>query len=252
MRNIAVAEVDALDRAVLAIGTTYPPDHLLEFHQHRRAQLLYGATGVMQVDTECGSWTVPTERAVLIPPRTDHRVLMRNVSTRSLYVEPAAVPWFPDRCRVVDVNPLLRELLLAAVDIEPEYARHGRDGALVELILHEIRALIPLPFDLPLPRNKPLRELCEQFQSAPVVHDPLSRWASALHVSERTLNRLFRSETGLSYKQWRQRACALHAVRLLAEGMSVSRVAGVLGYDSPAAFTAMFRRETRIAPSALR
>src|SRR6478609_5804891 len=121
MRNIPVAEVDGLDRAVLAIGTDYPPDHLLVWHEHRRAQVLYAATGVMRVETADGSWTIPTARAVLIPPMTRHQVAMPGVSTRSLYIEPAAVPWFPARCQVVEVSPLLRELLLAAVDMDPLY-----------------------------------------------------------------------------------------------------------------------------------
>lgn len=242
-------EVDGLDRDVLAIGTDYPPEHRLPWHRHRRAQLLYGATGVMRVDTEDGSWTVPTERAVLIPPGARHQVLMRGVSTRSLYLEPAAVPWFPGRCQVADVSSLLRELLLAAVDIEPEYPRHGRDAALIELILHEITALTPLPFDLPLPREPRLRAMCLRFHRAPDVHTPIARWAAALGVSERTLNRLFRAETGLTFQRWRQRACALHAIGLLATGMPVATVATTVGYDNPAAFAVMFRRETGTPPS---
>ncbi|GAB3574315.1 helix-turn-helix transcriptional regulator [Amycolatopsis endophytica] len=252
MRNVPLADVDHLDRDVLAIGTDYPPGHVLAFHEHRRAQFLYGATGTMQVDTGDGSWTVPTDRAVLIPPRTGHQVVMRGVSTRSLYLEPAAVPWFPARCRVVAVSPLLRELLLAAVDITPEYPARGRDGAVMELILHEIQALTPLPFDLPLPRHPRLRALCKRFQHEPGIHVPLADWAARSHLSERTLNRLFPAETGLTYQRWRQRACVLHAITLLATGTPVTAVAATLGYDTPAAFTAMFRRETGMAPSTFR
>ncbi|GAA1114995.1 helix-turn-helix transcriptional regulator [Nocardiopsis composta] len=249
VRNVPVAEVDGIDRAVLAIGTDYPPDHLLPFHRHRRAQFLYGATGVMRVETADGTWTVPTRRAVLIPAGTEHRVAMAGVSTRSLYIEPAAAPWFPERCRVVDVSPLLRELVLAAVDIEPRYPAHGRDADLVSLILHELARLAPLPLDLPLPRDAALRGLCEAFLDAPDVHAPPARWAAALHMSERSLNRLFHAETGMGYAQWRRRACALHALRLLGGGMSVTRTAAALGYQNPAAFTTMFRRLLGAAPT---
>lgn len=107
MRNVPLADVDTVDRPVLAIGTDYPQGHLLEFHRHRRAQLLYGATGIMRVDSSDATWTVPTQRAVLIPSNADHQVLMDGVSTRSLYIEPSAAPRFPARCQVVDVSPLL-------------------------------------------------------------------------------------------------------------------------------------------------
>jgi mannose-6-phosphate isomerase-like protein (cupin superfamily) len=163
VRNVPLDDVDTVDRAVLAIGTDYPADHLLEFHRHRRAQLLYGATGFMRVDTADATWTVPTQRAVLIPSNTEHQVLMDGVSTRSLYIEPSAVPWFPTRCQVVDVSPLLRALLLAAVQLPASYDRHGRDGALVELVLHEIQSVTPLPLDLPIPSREDLRSLCQAF-----------------------------------------------------------------------------------------
>jgi len=199
MRNVPLAEVDALPRAVLAISTDYPPEHVLPAHRHRRAQFLYGATGSMRVETADGSWTVPTRRAVLIPPETDHRVVMSNVTTRSLYLEPSAVPWFPRRCRAVDVSPLLRELLRAAVDVAPEYPRRGRDATLISLLLHEVSRCAPLPLELPWPRHEGLRARCQSFSDAPDVHDPPSRWAAELHVSERTLHRMFRAETGLSF-----------------------------------------------------
>ncbi|OON71418.1 AraC family transcriptional regulator [Streptomyces tsukubensis] len=240
MRNVPLAETDGLDRAVLAIGTDYPPDHLLPFHRHRRAQFLYAATGVMQVETEDGAWSVPTHRAVLIPPTTSHQVTMVGVSTRSLYIEPGAVPWFPRDCRVVDVSALLRELVLDAVDMDPRYPEHGRDATVIQLILHEIRNLTPLPLDVPLPADEGLRRLCDAFLLAPDIHDPPARWAAALHVSERTLGRLFRAGTGLSFTQWRRRACVLHSLRHLAAGAPVTRVAATLGYENPAAFTAAF------------
>ena len=248
MRNVPLDDVDTVDRPVLAIGTDYPLRHLLEFHRHRRAQLLYGATGIMRVDTADATWTVPTHRAVLIPSNTEHRVLMDGVSTRSLYIEPVAAPWFPTRCQVVDVSPLLRALLLAAVDLPAEYQLRGRDGALIELILYEIQSVTPLPLDLPMPGRNDLRALCQAFASAPSVREWPGQWAAELNVSIRTFNRMFHAETGLTFQQWRQRACVLHAIRLLSTGVSVTQTAGALGYDTPAAFSAMFVKHIGSTP----
>ncbi|MEU6669137.1 helix-turn-helix transcriptional regulator [Streptomyces sp. NPDC046727] len=252
MRNVPVAEVDDLDRAVLAIGTDYPPDHLLVWHEHRRAQVLYAATGVMRVETADGSWTIPTARAVLIPPLTRHQVTMTGVSTRSLYIEPAAVPWFPARCQAVDVSALLRALILEAVEMEPRYAEHSRDAAVAALILHELRNLAPLPLDVPLPSHPGLRGLCEAFLRQPDIHDPPARWCASLNVSERTLARLFQRGTGLSFSQWRQRACILQSLPHLTAGVPVTRIAVTLGYDNPAAYTAAFKRLLGRPPTAYR
>ncbi|MGW7381060.1 AraC family transcriptional regulator [Streptomyces sp. NPDC054794] len=252
MRNIPVAKVDDLDRAVLAIGTDYPHDHLLVWHEHRRAQVLYAATGVMRVETADGSWTIPTARAVLIPPLTRHQVTMTGVSTRSLYLEPAAVPWFPARCQAVDVSALLRELILEAVEMEPRYPEHGRDAAVAALLLHELKNLAPLPLDVPLPSDPRLRGLCEAFLQRPDIHDPPARWCAALNISERTLARLFQRGTGLSFSQWRQRACVLHSLQHLATGTPITRIATTLGYDNPAAYTSAFRKLLGQPPTAYR
>ncbi|MFF4509251.1 AraC family transcriptional regulator [Streptomyces sp. NPDC001401] len=165
---------------------------------------------------------------------------MAGVSTRSLYIEPGAVPWLPARCQAVDVSALLRELILAAVEMEPFHPEHSRDAAVAALVLHELRNLTPLPLEVPLPSHPQLRHLCEAFLQKPTIHDPPARWCAALNISERTLARLFRRGTGLSFSQWRRRACILHSLEHLTAGMPVTRIAALLGYDNPAAYTAAF------------
>ncbi|MGW5867221.1 helix-turn-helix domain-containing protein [Streptomyces sp. NPDC055239] len=248
MKNVPLADVDHVDRAVLPIGTDYPPGHVLDWHEHRRAQFLHGATGVMVVDTAEGTWTVPPERAVLIPPATRHRVRMLEVSTRSLYIEPHAVPWWPATCTVVDVPPLLRELLLAAAEFEAEYSLSGREGSIATLLLYEIAERAPLPFHVGMPASADLARLCRQYLAAPDADVTNAVWAARTAMSERAFTRRFRSETGESPAVWRGRARLLAAVPLLRTA-SVSEVGTRIGYASPAAFTAAFTRAFGMPPS---
>ncbi|MEU8033389.1 helix-turn-helix transcriptional regulator [Streptomyces sp. NPDC049099] len=248
MKNVSLDGLDHVDRAVLPIGTDYPSGHVLDWHQHRRAQFLYGATGVMVVDTPEGTWTVPPERAVLIPAATRHRVRMLEVSTRSLYIEPAAVPWWPATCTVVDVPPLLRELLLAAVEFEADYSLSGREGCVVALLLHEIAARTPLPFHVAVPAAADLASICREYLAAPDAGVTNAAWAARTAMSERAFTRRFRAETGESPAVWRTRARLLAAVPLLRTA-SVTEVSGRLGYASPAALTAAFTRAFGMPPS---
>ncbi|MCO7613259.1 helix-turn-helix transcriptional regulator [Pseudomonas chlororaphis] len=249
MRNISIDSLDQTPRPVVAIGTDYADGQHLPRHSHRRAQLLYGATGVMQVGTAQGNWVVPPQRAVWIPPGVEHEVLMLGVSTRSLYIEPGAAPLDSHDCRVVGISPLLRQLLLEAVDMPLEYDQHGRDGLLVGLLLHEIQRCPRLPLHIPLPANGPLLELCRAFLAHPNVHQSPQQWADRLHISLRTFNRWFRQETDMSFVQWRQRACVIQALARLASAEPVTRIALDLGYDSPGAFSTMFRRVLGQSPS---
>lgn len=252
VHNVSIDDVDSIDRDVLAIGTDYPPGCVLPPHRHRRAGVLYGATGSMQVETADGAWTVPPRRAVLIPATVTHAVRMDGASTRSLYLEPRSVPWFPVRCRVVEVSPLLRELLREAVELPARYALRGRDATLLALTLHEVRRAGPLPLDLPLPPDGALRGLCRDFLAAPRVDVRPGEWAARLHISERTLHRRFRAETGVSLADWRRRACVLHALPLLAQGRTVADIAADLGYAGPAAFSTMFRHLLQRPPKDFR
>ncbi|TLP73513.1 helix-turn-helix transcriptional regulator [Pseudomonas nitroreducens] len=249
MLNIPLASVDDVDRAVLAIGTDYPLGTLLKPHAHRRAQFLYGMSGLMEVETEDGAWVIPPYSGVWIPAGKQHRVLMRGVSTRSLYIDPQVPVRDTLLCQALTVSPLLHHLLLASVEVPALHDESGRDGDLIRLLLHELRQAPSLPLFAPLPAHPRLLELCRDFLRAPAIDVTADLWASELHCSSRTFSRLFRQQTGLSFGAWRQQACLLAAVTRLAAGNPVTRVALELGYDSPSAFSSMFRRSLGVAPS---
>ncbi|WP_213881818.1 helix-turn-helix transcriptional regulator [Pseudomonas sp. dw_358] len=250
MRNASIATLDATPRAMVAIATEYDHGHRLATHTHRRAQLLYGATGVMQVTTALGTWVVPPQRAVWIPEGVPHEVLFLGVTTHSLYIEPDDSLQMEGRCRVIEVSPLMRHLLQEAVSLPLEYDQQGRDGTLVQLLLHEIQRAHELPLHIPMPSHERLLASCKNFLAAPDINRTARQWADSLFISERSFNRLFREQTGLSFGQWRQRACVVLALSRLAGGQRVTRIALDMGYASPAAFATMFRRVLGKAPSA--
>ncbi len=67
-------------------------------------------------------------------------------------------------------------------------------------------------------------------------------------MSRRAFTRLFRKETGLSFSAWRQQACLFAAMPRLAAGEAITTIALDLGYESPAAFTTMFKRLQGVPP----
>ena len=250
MRNVKIDEVDRLDREVVALGNDYAQGFILPPHQHRRAQLLYGATGLMYVTTQDGEWVVPPQHAVWIPPETVHAVRFAGVTTRSLYIEPDCVAACikHHRCKVISVSPLLRQLLLEAVDLPPLYDS-PRDRMLIQLMLLELAAMPVREFDIPLPQHPALLALCQAFLLNPTIHDPAARWAGALFMSPSTFRRHFLKQLGLSFSAWRQRACVVSALAWLIAGKPVNEVALSLGYDNASSFATMFRRVTGQPPS---
>ncbi|MGQ7241830.1 AraC family transcriptional regulator [Salinicola sp. V024] len=249
MLNIPLADVDHVARLVVAIGTDYSSGTLLDFHTHRRAQFLYGMTGLMEVNTDNGTWMVPPYSGVWLPAGKRHRVRMNGVSTRSLYIEPVAAPRPSPSCEVLVVAPLLHQLLLASANMPALYDESGRDGALAQLLLYELHLAPSLPLFAPLPQAPELAGLCRDFLAQPHIHSLPEDWARQLHRSQRTFNRLFRQQAGMSFGEWRQQACLMAAIPRLLSGSSVTRTALELGYDSPGAFSSMFRKVLGQSPT---
>jgi AraC-like DNA-binding protein/quercetin dioxygenase-like cupin family protein len=250
VRNAKFAEYAATPRQVVAIRNDFPLEHVLPPHHHERAQLVYGASGMMMVETRQGRWVVPPDRAVWIPGGVEHNLRMLTpVTTITIWVEPERKNRLPRACRVVEISHLMRSLLMAATEVEPEYDVRGRDGLLMSLLLHELIRLPALPLSLNFPAHKRLAQRCREFLNNPDPHDTIEDWSDALGMSRRTFTRLFKNETGLSFAAWRQQACLFAALPRLAANEPITRIAFDLGYDSPAAFTTMFKRLQGVPPS---
>jgi AraC-like DNA-binding protein len=171
---------------------------------------------------------------------------------RSLYIQPDAAAGMPKSCEVLEVTPLLRELILRATELPLEYDVRGPAGRMMRLLLDELAALPRLPYNLPMPKVAPLDAICRRLLDAPDDAATLEEIARDGALSARTLARHFRRHTGMSFAAWRRRARLLRALGWIAEGRPILAVALELGYDSPSAFSAMFRRELGASPSSFR
>jgi AraC-like DNA-binding protein/mannose-6-phosphate isomerase-like protein (cupin superfamily) len=212
-------------------------------HSHERAQLLYATHGMMRVRTDSGMWILPPRRALWIPPGVVHHwTAISKVTMRSIYIEAATAAAFGDSCRVIEVSPLLRELILALLEEPIEYPLPGRGEHLAMLILSELAAAETVPVAIPWPRDRRLLAVCSAIMADPGSSRNIEQWADEVGASARTLIRLFPRETGLHYRQWVQQVHLAEAFGRLAQGQSVGEIATALGYASASAFSAMFRR----------
>jgi AraC-like DNA-binding protein len=195
----------------------------------------------MSVQTDDGTWIVPPNRSVWIPARVGHSITMSGrVSMRTIYFLPRLVKTLPKRCCVIEVSPLLRELILRAVAMGPlrrEIAEHKR---LVDFMLDQLRVLPTLPLELPMPRDPRALRIAIRIRDNPGDRATLADLAKAAGASRRTLERVFRADTGMTLGRWRQQARLLHAVRMLASGENVTATALEVGYDSTSAFIEAF------------
>jgi AraC-like DNA-binding protein len=243
------AGLEDVPRPVVALPGDYPDGHQIAPHAHRRAQLVYAVQGVMTLRTADATWVVPPTRAVWMPGGVEHAIAIAGpLQMRTLYVLPDAVPGLPAQGCGVNVSPLLRELIVAAVALPQPYPLGGAEERLVGVLLDQLRGLRQTPLHLPMPRDRRLRRIAAALEADPADPRDLDGWGRAVGASPRTLARHFRTETGLTFGHWRRQLRLLLALRRLAAGEAVTGVAIDLGYASPSAFIASFRRTFGVTP----
>ncbi|TCL06999.1 AraC family transcriptional regulator [Sodalis ligni] len=240
--------------AVAAMAKDYSDNAVIDGHAHRRSQLVFASTGVMTVTTDRGTWVVPPQRALWMPAGIEHEIRASGIlRMRTLYFEPETEieRAFPPECSVMEVTPLMRELILRAASLEiGEQVQQARLERLVAVLLDEAQSLSVLSLHLPIPDDPRLARICADLIADPSIDLTLAEWGRTVGASARTLTRQFLAGTGMTFTQWRQRARILASLPRLARGESIISVALGLGYDSPSAFGAMFKRTLGATPAA--
>ena len=112
----------------------------------------------------------------------------------------------------------------------------------MNIILDLVQILKTAPLELRMPADVRLKKISETLTENPGDKRTLQEWGRRVGATDRTLARLFKLETGMSFRQWRQQMRILESLRRLGREEQVSTVALDLGYNSPSAFIGMFKK----------
>jgi AraC-like DNA-binding protein len=239
---------------VRSVATGYSSGFWMDEHSHPWHQLLYATSGAMTVYTGRWSWIIPSAKAVFIPAGCVHSMRMwGEVAMRSLYFPPSleAPALAHADCRVVTVTPLLRELILRVIDTAALDSRNPSHARLAAVLLDELAQTPPAPLALPLPADPRAAAVARDVLSDPGRDISLDALARRHAAGRRTLERLFRGETGMTFGMWQQKARLLNSARALAENRPVTEAALDAGYSSVSAFIAAFKRTFGSTPGRL-
>jgi AraC-like DNA-binding protein/quercetin dioxygenase-like cupin family protein len=237
-----------------SLSTTYSGGSCLHPHRHASHQLLFAATGAMTVTGDRTTWMIPPGRAVLIPAGVLHSIRMwGDVAMRSLYFPPgpAARAFDLDASRVISVSPLLRELILRVAELMALDSRVESESRLMAVLMDELAGSHVEPMLLPLPVDARALAAAHDILANPAGETATDDVARRSGLSTRTLERLFRAETGMTFGLWRQKARLLESLRLLAQGGSVTEAALESGYSSVSAYIAAFKQTFGCTPGAM-
>lgn len=239
-------DADAIAASIVGIAADVG-QHDSGMHEHKKGQLLYAPQGCMTFALDNSICILPPTKAVWIPPHTSHRAVMTNVvAYRSLYFDCSKYTC-PDEIVMIEVNDLLKALIdkMALWEWEIE---ETKTQATSNLFWEEFYQAKQFEFSLPLPSDRRLTGFRKAMTKGDFIAPELNQLSQTVGASSKTITRLFKAETGMSYQDWRQQWRLLKAIELLCEERQVSDVAHCLEFSSDSAFIAFFKKQTGQTP----
>ncbi len=240
----------AMRYALRSVGLTYGDGHVLEPHSHGWGQVIFASSGTMRVDADAALWLVPPGRALWAPPDVVHAIEMRGtVAMRTIYVPPERARTLPPQCAALEIDTLLRALILHIVGRGMLIEGQDADERLAGVFLDRLKQAQSLVLHLPMPRDARARALAEALWADPADGRTLPALARRVRLSARTVQRIFQDETAMRFVEWRQRLRLIHAITALSGGANVTQAGAAAGYASTSAFIAAFRQQMGETPS---
>lgn len=216
-------------------------------HRHLRHQLLFSAAGSITIELDSTLCLLPPRRAAWIPAGTPHRAMMRGVMAyRSLYfLDIAPLSALP--LQIVEVNPLLFEII-ERMAFWPWEMSADQQASLLTVFCEEMQAARSEDWQLRFPTDARLSAWLERVRNGELP-PRLNLLAKQVGACERTISRIFISETGMNYQSWRQQWRLLRSMEMLADGQRISHIAPQLEFASDSAFITFFRQQTGTTPT---
>jgi AraC-like DNA-binding protein len=216
---------------------------------HPKSRIMLVQRGALSCEMRDGLWIVPPCSALWIPAGALCAIkAIGELKCCQVQIDPTLADPLPERCCVVAVTPLLRELLARVASLPLAYERVGANSRLVAVLVDELAAAQVERLHLPMPADMRLRGIVDLMMGNPADRATMGTWARRAGMSERSLLRRLSRETGMGFGRWRQQFNIVLAVEWLAGGASIQQVAADLGFKSAPSFVTMFHKALGAAP----
>lgn len=206
-------------------------------HIHEDPHIVHMVMGRGHLTVDGTEITLEPRTSVLLAPGVPHTLRMDEhsialgplLSQRNAQVE---------RVRRLGIVPALTDLMLARLAAQP-YTR-DQVALFTDRLDDIVSDLLAEAFAVPSPVHPTARQIAEAAASSPATLSQLCGWFS---ISPRQIQRLFQSETGLTFQQWRTRGRLNVAIRAMRGGSSAESAAGAAGFTSRAGLLRALSRE---------
>jgi AraC-like DNA-binding protein len=212
----------------------------------------YAESGVMELNVEGQRFLCPPHYATWIPADALHRChAQQSVEYVSIYIQRELCDGMPDTACTLALSPLIKAILADFASRHVTAPKTEADIRLALVLVDQLKSAPRRESYLPTSDDPLVRPITDALLRDPSEGRSLAEWARLLDTTEKTLSRRFKSCFEMSFNEWRQRLKLVASLSMMEQGVPVGEIATKLGYNSPSAFIAMFKRQTGTSPTHL-
>lgn len=214
-------------------------------HVHYRAQLTYVEEGYQYFHIDQKIYIVPQHHVIWVPSGKAHKITSeaRTVNLMVFLFKTVFEEEFYQNVHVFAVPPVLKEMLLYASKWNQSLTENQEQDIFFKAILKSLPNFCKESnkLEIPVPADARLIPVCNEISSHFKYNLDIDSLAGKAQMSVRSLQRIFKNETGITLQKYLQLTRILKSIELIdTKKYTLSEIAYQVGYQSLSAFTSSY------------
>ncbi|MGI2172810.1 AraC family transcriptional regulator [Shewanella ulleungensis] len=243
-----ISNFESMPQPVIAKIEQACASHEIPLHTHPKGQLIFALHGYVTCEVSAKMWMVPTHSAIWIPANKLHTNRASDHAQLCHVFINSNMQGMPQHTCTLAITPLVKELMCKLAAYDQHYDLASKTARLAQVLFDQLSDMPIQYLDVVLSKNVVIQAMSQQLISQPSARKTLPQWADEFALTERTLARLIKKETGMTFGKWRTQIDIITALQALSNKKSVQQVSELLGYESVSAFITMFKKVMKNPP----
>ena len=214
-------------------------------HSHERAQLTFVEEGYQYFHVDRKIYLVPQNHVIWIPSKKAHKITSeaKTVNLMVFLFKSVFNENFYQNVQVFAVPPVLKEMLLYASKWNKSLTKDEEQDIFFKAILKSLPNFCKESnyLEIPVPTDERLIPVCHDINANFKYNLNIESLAEKAKMSVRSLQRIFKNETGITLQKYHQLVRILKSVELVdTKQYTLSQIAYLIGYQSLSAFTSSY------------
>lgn len=223
-------------------------------HSHSKGQLIYVEKGFQYLTVEEKIYLLPQNYAAWIPSNVQHKTNShsKKIKLMVLFFDVNTPDLFYQQVNIFSVPPVLKEMIKYAEKWSKNPAINTDEGLFLRAIYNELPHFIArsIKLHISLPEDKRLTEAIRYLNSHYAEDLKMNELSNIASLSLRSIERIFKQETGLTLRKYQQILRIIKSLELLSTNeWTISEIAFQTGYKSLQAYTNSFQSVMQYRPS---